>query len=259
MRPLFFGVILAVLVCPGFSQCKPPQYRRATSLNSNRGLLKIIVQPNDFSVDKLICLAENLKEMHREWKDVNVLIFDDPIAAKNFIPPGTENTASNRWARELHVIYSLNRDKNEEHLDILPFGWNTERSDATNIPLPLAGRPRCQYEISGRCVIAFAGSQYLYEGFNSVASGTVRLTAAIEGDGSVTKAHVDAVDVDPKQEGDRLATAALQDLSHWKLEPRGSQEFIHVTYSYRIDKSMPSGHVDVDYKLPDAVFVRRNQ
>lgn len=54
-----------------------------------------------------------------------------------------------------------------------------------------------------------------------------------------------------------LASAAIQNLSSWRLEPGPRDEPIQITYSYAIDNSLR--HTDgmqVQWNLPNAVSIR---
>ena len=257
MRPQLLIIVLLTFAVRSYSQCEPPPYRRATRLKSSEGIFKISVRPQDFSVNKILCLTEDLKRRHPEWEEITLLIFDSHDVAKEYAGYSIEDVPSNRWAKDLHIMYSLGKTKNEEHLDILPFGWNTGRPDATVIVIPLKEKPRCRYEFGGHCVLGLAGHDYLYS-VRKAASGTVKLSATINADGTVSAVKVDESDISPVEQRKHCETAAVEDLSRWRLEAGVGIEPLHITYAFRVDHSLKRGDVDVRYELPGQVLIRGN-
>jgi hypothetical protein len=257
VRSQLLLVVLLSLGVRTFSQCDPPPYRRATSLKSSQGTFKVSVRPQDFNVNRILCLAEDLKKRHPEWEDIALLIFDSHDIAKKYAGYILEDVPSNRWAKNLHVMYSLHKAKGEEDLFILPFGYNTGPSDTTKIVLPVQGKPRCHYEVAGRCAIAFEGYDYLYR-VGQAASGTVRVSATIDPDGRIDDVRVDEANISPADRRAECVSAAVQDFSRWRLEATGKKEALQMTYTYSVDRGLRQGDTEVRYDLPNAVLIQTN-
>ena len=70
MRPQVLLLLFLSLSIRTFSQCEPIPYRRATSLKTIHGTLKISVRPHEFNMNSLLCLAADFEKQHPEWRDL---------------------------------------------------------------------------------------------------------------------------------------------------------------------------------------------
>ncbi len=243
-----------------YSSCKAPHYHSVDNLKSKGGLLRVSIDPQDFTLSKLICLSDALKQRHPEWRNVDIMIFTSKDFAKDFRAGANVELpgAAYRAQSQLHAIYSLDRDKHEEQLDILPFGWETGSSEAASIRLPAIGIPHCRWEIEGRCLYALKYFQYPPEALNKEISGTIVLGATITPAGKITNIHVERADTKPVAQAQVLIDAAMQDLSSWQLEPRKGQDSVRIVWRYIIDPSMEHHFVDANFESPGEVLVRGN-
>jgi len=252
------GCLALLGAAPASAQCRSPHFRTGQDYG---GSLFVSLQPRDFTLDKLTCLAQALRNRRRDRRSFSILFFDSDEAAKYFQPP-VEGYPPRwpEWAKELHAIYSFEADKHEESLDIMPLGYNTGPSLTTKIDLPFAAEPRCRLEMQNRCLIAAVEKiTYPQEALKTRASGVIALTGAIERDGRVTGLHVAEADVKPGEEKEWLVNAALHDLKTWQFDAGGHADPIQIIYSFAVDSSLPRGAVpEVQCVLPNTVKVRAN-
>jgi hypothetical protein len=238
------------------TQCTPPSFRVGQDYGAS---LFVSIQPRDLVLSKLICLAQILRNRRGDRTNFGVLFFDSAEAAKYFLPP-VEGYPPRwpQWAKRLHAIYSMDADKHEESLGILPMGFNTAPSLLTEIDLPLAGVPHCGLELLTHCVIAALEKiEFPRESLKVGAAGTITLTGTVARDGRVTGLRVAAVDAVPVGEKRRLANAALQDLKTWQFDAARQASSIRVIYSFAVDTSLILGGVpEVQWALPNQVKVR---
>jgi hypothetical protein len=120
---------LALGTC-AFAQCHAPRYRVGRDFTNPElaaGSVYISIQPKDFTLKRLVCLAQTLTRNQPEWKSTSVLMFISVDAALYFDaawkiegPPQSE-----KWASQLHAVYSFDRASHEERLNILPLGYDT--------------------------------------------------------------------------------------------------------------------------------------
>ncbi len=81
-------------------------------------------------------------------------------------------------------------------------------------------------------------------------TGAVTLAATITRSGKVDHVRVVKAESIP-------ASAAIQNLSSWRLEPAPREETIQITYSYAIDNSLRRmDGMQVQWALPNAVSIR---
>src|SRR6266498_698818 len=91
IRLTLAGCLIHVAVSPAIAACAVPQYYRVRDFSNPQlgiGSLYIRVQAKDFKLDNLVCLTQNLREQHPEWKGATVLMFSSDEAAQQFDPSG---------------------------------------------------------------------------------------------------------------------------------------------------------------------------
>lgn len=246
------GCLTLLADAPAFAQCLPPHFRVGQDYGTS---LLVSIQPRDFTLDKLTCLVQALRDRPQEGRTVGILFFDSEEAARYFLPP-VEGYPRRwpEWAKALHAIYSFDADRNEESLDIVPMGYNTGPSLATTIALPVVAAPQCRLEIQSRCLMAAMEKiTYPKEALRMRASGRIVLVGTIGRDGRVTDLHVAEAGVKPDEEKGQLVNAALQDLKTWQFDAAGRDDPIRIIYSFAIDTSRARGSV------PGVLWVSPNQ
>ena len=127
------------------------------------------------------------------------------------------------------------------------------------IPFPVVNTPHCRLEIEGRCLFALNGPYYPYKALSAKASGKITLSGRVSPSGSIIDVHVDRAEVGSGEAGKLLSGAALDNFSHWQLEPAPKEMPIKVTYVYRIEPSLTHGTTaDVQFELPKQVTIQGN-
>ena len=148
--------VMIALAATGLAQCPVPQYRVGRDYsNSTQGSLYVSVRARDFDPASLVCLAHKLKARHPNWKGATILFFNSHDAALDFRLPGQECQASCRKsADQLHAVYHLDQATQEEGLDILPAGFDSDTSLGTSIKIPIEDALHCRLQMNGRCLVA---------------------------------------------------------------------------------------------------------
>jgi TonB family protein len=255
--------LLSLACADGLAQCQAPRFHKGQDYGAS---VFVSIRPSDFTLNKLTCLARRLREARQERKSLGVLFFSSRDAAKYFQPPGSVDFEPGwppgrvEWRTHLHALYSFDAAKHEESLKILPLGYETAPTLVTTIDLPLATTPHCHMEIRDRCLMAVLKEiTYPQAALKANASGKVVLTGTINRDGRVRSLRVAEADVNPSDERESLAKAALQNLRTWQFDAPEYDDPIRITYSYTIDKSLLHGGVTlVEWDLPNQVIVRAN-
>ncbi|MGP8176260.1 MAG: energy transducer TonB [Terracidiphilus sp.] len=223
----------------------------------------VSLQPREFTLDKLICLAQTLRDRRPDRKSFGVFFFDSHEAAERFQGDPVEGGFPPRWhewAKELHATYSFDADKHEETIEIIPMGFIADPSLDTSLDLPLAAKPHCRLEIQNRCLMAAVEKiTYPQSALEARASGVIVLAGTVDRDGRVTGLHLAEADVIPGEEKKRLVNAALHDLETWQFDAGAHADPIRITYSFAVDSSLPRGVVpQVQWASPNEVTVRAN-
>jgi TonB family protein len=131
-------------------------------------------------------------------------------------------------------------------------GFNTPPPLLTKLHLPLAGKPHCEVEIEGRCLLAAMGNvTYPPDARHAKSSGKVVLAASIDPDGSVRGIRIS------ESMSNGLANAAIRDLRTWRFDAADRRDLFRVTYSYEIDESrLRGGAPSAEWTAPGEVRVR---
>jgi len=230
----------------------------------------LVVQPDDMTREKFLCLAQELDKRYALAKDVTAFIFSSRLAAEQFDASGM-NLERGDFRRDLRAMFQMNLGKSS--LTITPIGvafpyfQEAPRGGGiigevfynTRIDLPMTGPPpHCRLEIVGRCLMALEPVSYPNEALATHLSGTVTLDGTIERDGTVMVTTVVPRDGVPPIANDLFANAALTNLKTWRLEGGQRQDSFRVTFSYVIDSTLKPGQIDIQFDLPKQVKISSN-
>jgi TonB family protein len=190
-----------------------------------------------------------------------VLFFSSVLAARQFHGIPVESGYPPKWqewARDLHAMYSVDADKREESLEILPMGSETPPALRTTIRIPHIGPFHCGIQVTGRCAIAIMERiTYPESALKAGATGQVTLSSTITRDGQLTRTRVMVKRFRSTREESVLLNAARQDLNTWKFDASEHNDTIQVTYSFQIDRSLSHGATpQVEWNSPGQVTVR---
>jgi TonB family protein len=249
-----------------WADCASPKYRiGAITLDDQTMLLENISIPvQEFTPSKLVCLATRLKERYKDRKSILIYIFDSHQASRYSIMVGELNEEIAQMYAQIHALYVLNADLGAEYIKILPAGLppstgSREGPYSTQIDLPAATTPHCYLEINGRCLMALEDPRYPPDAARRRVSGAITLTGTITRSGEISGIRVTKKASTPQGEENDMATAAVHNLSTWRLETGTRAEAVQITYSFAIDSSLPGGvSTQVDWALPREVVVKGN-
>jgi hypothetical protein len=254
-KHLILGMLWVPMLC---AQCRPPQYREgAIFADGDSVFVQSISMPLvDFTAGKLVCLATALKERYRDYHYVTISIFSSHEASRTLIYGQESNHETMKTLSQMHAEYSFDAGKHEDYVEIMPTGALPGSSFprpgpfSTRIDLPAETTPHCKLEINNRCVIALLQFPYPAQLLKGKPSGSVTLAATITRAGKVD--HIRVVKAESIS-----ASAAVQNLTSWRLEPGPRDESIQITYSYAIDNSLRRmDGMQVQWALPNAVSIR---
>jgi TonB family protein len=252
------AMLYVVLSMPAwsFSQCLSSHVDPGRDYGAS---VYVSIGRSDFGVSNIACLARNLRTSRQDRASFSVLFFTSHEAALNFLPTPLETQHSlwARWASQLHAAYYWNADKQEEYLEIYPVGFEGSPSYNTQIDLRSAVVDKCRLQVVGRCAIILEPFNYPRNALKKRVSGQVTLTGTISRDGTVRSIRREAVDGDQNAKQNLLASAAIQNLSKWQLDPGTRSEKIRVRYVFELDTSIAgNGQTQITWDLPNQVVVR---
>ena len=220
--------------------------------------LYISIKPQDFTLERLVHLAQALRLRRPEQKNFGVFFFSSDEAASYFQPPVEGLRGTPLMARQFHAYYSFEEAKHEESLSIMPLGYYHSLLE-TKMDVPLVGKPHCRLEIQSRCLISALNTMaYPSRAISARASGRIVLAGMIERDGGVAGIHIDEVDVRPDKWKSRLASAAMGDLRTWHFDAGSRTDNFRITYSYFINPLLPKGGTSEEWIDPNEVRVGAN-
>jgi len=239
-------------------QCVAPEYKVARDFSNpslGRGSLYISIEPDDFTITKVICLSAELKRAHPEWKEAGILMFSSSVAATNFVAAAKMGAPEWFWQfdRQLRAIYNVNTETRDESLLFTPLGLEGSGEYDTRIDLPASSRPHCRLELQGRCVLALGPADYPEVALRRRMSATVTVTGTVKPDGFITNAKVAETDRRLLEGKDRLVRAALENLQAWWFEPAATEDTFRITFKYAIDSTVLRGKVDMHVEWPHEV------
>ena len=273
---LTFCVFVFILSADAL-QCHAPNYREGAVWERSESsvFMAVSISLKDFAPAKLLCLAQVFRQRYPNQKSIKVLILSSRDAARRTIPYRVGDDAPFRngmqqkfpslssWLGALHGFYSYSAEKQDEHLDIRPFGSDFEGGpDDTRIALPTTDTPRCHLEISDRCLLALEHIIYPDGALTRSVAGTVTLTGLIERSGKVSGIHAVEIRVEPEPsvQKEMLVDEAVRNLKTWRFEPSSGKDKVRITYSYLIDPTLPvpTGYrkfTKVQLELPNQITI----
>lgn len=253
----FVVAIFALLTLSecGFAECHPPAFRKGRDYGKS---IYVSINPNDFTLTNLVCIAKVLNKGNLYSRDFSVLFFTSQDAALNFVPGPIEVQRAKWavWAANLHAGYFMDLVRHEEYLQILPVGYEGDSSYATKLNLPLSAASHCRLEISNRCVFVLGDIDYPADAIRERGSGSVVLRGSIKKNGKVSRISIITSSVSSENSKTLLANAAVRNLATWRLGMAPNSSTIQITYSFAIDGSLTRElHTHVQWALPDRVQI----
>jgi hypothetical protein len=227
---LLFSIL--VFASDGSAECDVPRHSvvEANVNTLGEGFAHVVVPPEAFTKDGLVCLADHLAGSQKRWRDVSVLFFSSAADAPNY-DFGSRHTTG-RYVRAL-----LRIDGRSRTLALTPFGMSDLNRFVTEIPWPTPDTlPPCRLQVDGRCLLAAAYVSYPMNLLKQGTAARVALTARIGRDGRVQDAAVTETTpaADPV-----LVAEALANLRSWWFEPASRESRLRIDYAYVIDPSLP--------------------
>lgn len=149
MSKLRWSFLVALYFCFApllHADCDAPHYRvcKTYDYTAPTVLLDISIPLQDFTPDKLVCLATVLKQRYR-GPEVAVGIFSSHKAAVNYTIASVEAKPNeNLWASQQHAQYYYNAGKLEDYVLMIPDGLSLRfgpTTTITRIDLPVKGKP----------------------------------------------------------------------------------------------------------------------
>lgn len=261
-------ITLCLTLCsvPGArSQCSAPRYQVGVVLADSPSELiaNISIPLRDFSPGRLVCLASSLRDLYRSRDSIIVSIFSSHKAASRSVGMllGETTGADVQMLQTLHARYVFSRGRHEEYVELLPaLALESHMSHGpfdTRIDLPTAAAPHCHVEIANRCLIASEDTAHRFDVLRPRASGRMTLAGTITRSGRIKGIRVVNADFHSGADGSQLASAAVQNLSSWRMESGPRQDSIRITYSYVLDTSLPVIHpIQIRWISPNEVQIR---
>jgi len=251
----WLALLLTVLAGPhAYADCKGPQYRVGKTYPSTTSdvVLDISIRLEDFTLDKLICLAADLKEKYGA-PEIAVSIFSSHRAAVSYRFHPVEALPNDElWASQKHAEYYYSAEKHREYVVLIPDGLSPDNRFDTRVDLPTSGKPSCKLNLENRCLLAFNHIGVTGE----AGSGTVALAAQIEQTGVVSGVRIVNQENVASTDQRAFANFAVQNLKSWRFEPSKTRNRVKITYSLeRVDTALKDG-VDVQIMLPDKVKIK---
>jgi hypothetical protein len=208
----------------------------------------------DFAPNKLICLAEKLKNAHMR-ENVEVDIYSSFEAALGPPMPMLERSAENLF--KVHAKYVYDHSKHEGYLLIIPDGIKVEDTRlTTRINLPVSHPPPCTLHIEGRCLLEFEHIYYPFNRREGTAQGQVTVTATIQKDGATNGVLLADAKIAPADRQAFLVNWAKKNLATWRFEPTAKADKLRITYYF--DDRKP-GRTDsencFEFHLPNEVRI----
>ena len=162
---------------------------------------------------------------------------------------------------QMHGRYVFSKARHEEYVQLVPeLALHSHMEFGpfdTRIDLPTAAAPHCRVALANRCLIASEDTTYRFDALRPMASGKITLAGTIARSGKIKGVHVVNAGLDPGADGNQLTSAAVQNLSSWRMEAGSRQDAIRITYSFTLDVSLPTIHpVQVRWASPNEVSIR---
>jgi len=243
--------------------CTPPRYHVERTLvdNTSDVHVHISIRLEDFAPERLICLAEALRQKYPVRDRLSAFIFSSRDAARNFVPPVEQTAMTYYNDSKFHASYVYDRGRNEDYLFIVPDGHRdqTDSPFNTRINLPATGTPVCRLAMNGRCLLEF---EHIYDSPISRSSvahgiqGQVSLSASIGENGVLTKVIVVDAKADSPEQRSTLADWATRNIRTWRFEPSKHEDEVRLTYYFEVTDSPVKDEDSVQFHLPVEVRVK---
>ena len=243
------------------AECRAPRYRKGHVWEDSPAtlMMNISIQTRDFAPERLVCLAEALKQRYsRKHREILIYVFSSYPAAKNYTKILVGDSVGKPpidWGAQHHATYSFNNaNEGKDHVTIFP---NESREFSTKIDLPAKILPPCTLALAGRCLLTLDRVWYPWDAWKVGYSGTVTIEGVIDEDGRMKDIKVAGAAAPPGEAQSILNQAALQNLISWRLEPANRQDPIRITYDYECDPSLgPPNRPLIRYDLPHRIEIR---
>ena len=259
MRILAVTCITLTLAICAFAQCQVPNYLQGATLFDSKSeiITNISIDLQDFTPDKLACLARSLKERYRGRDSIIVSIFSSQAAATYLVSavlPLEPDAQDYEMFKQFHASYRFRADIHDHYVLLMPDPMIDSPGAPINtkIDLAIATVPPCKLQIDNRCVLNLDH----IDPPRDETPGSVTLTAEIERAGSVSDVHVVETNKDSSGAQKSLADFALQNLKSWRFEGSQNKNDIRIVYSLeRVTTPLEHG-INVQFMLPDRVNIQ---
>jgi hypothetical protein len=259
MRVLAVAFIACSLGACVFAQCRVPAYLQGGTLYDSKSeiITNISIDFQDFTPDRLACLASSLKERYRGRNSITVSIFSSYQAAMNstgLLPPEPRKIDYEMFAR-LHAYYLYDAEKHDDYVVLMPDPMIGDPSAPTNRKIDLAESiiPACKLQVNNRCLLKL---DHFRIDPGEKQPGTVTLTAEIGRSGSVSDVQVVDTDKNGSRAQQAFADFALQNLKSWRFESSQNTDDMRIVYTLdRVETPIEHG-INVQFILPDRVNIQ---
>jgi hypothetical protein len=259
IRMLTAACLAFILETCALAQCHAPDYLQGGTLFDSKSeiITNISVNVQDFTPNKLACLARSLKEHYRGRNRVIVSIFSSQAAATYLVSavlPPEPDAEDYEMFKQLHASYVFRTDIHDDYVLLMPDPMidNAASPINTKIDLSTATIPPCQLQINARCLLEFDHIDLV----GHEATSTVTLTAEIERSGSVSDVQVVGTDKNSSNAQQAFADFAAHNLKSWWFESSRNKDGIRIVYSIeRVTTPLEHG-INVQFVLPDRVNIK---
>jgi hypothetical protein len=259
VRILAVTCISLTLATGAFAQCHVPDYLQGATLSDSKSevITNISIDLEDFTPNRLVCLARSLKERYRGRSSIDIGIFSSQAAATYLRQPALplEPQAEDyEMFKQMHASYLFRPDIHDDYILLMPDPMIDAPGAAINTKIDLSAAivPACKLQINNRCLLAFDH----IDPPRDETSGSVTLIAEIERVGSVSGIHVVDVSKNGSWARKSLADFALQNLKTWRFESSQSKNDIRIVYSLeRVMTPLEHG-INVQFMLPDSITIQ---
>jgi TonB family protein len=258
----FWAIFTVVTINNAVAQCKPPKYQEGIDYADSR--LKIVMSISmsieDFAPERLICLADALKQRYHDRKEITFLLFSSLKAALNYSPPiSVFDPVVDAAEAQMHGAYFYDENERTNYVEIYPRGGKggiNLNSFSTRIDLPVTTKPQCRLQINSRCLLALKDIEYPREAEKARITGTVTLTGRIGRNGKMAGVKIAETNITPIDGENLLANAALENIKTWQFEKSEHNDPFRITYSYAIDiPAGRAGQLELRPELPNIMHI----
>ena len=258
LRTLAMLCITLLLEGGGCAQCQAPHYRQGVTLEDSKAeiITNISISFQDFSPNKLVCLARSLKERYQGRQSIIVSIFSSHEAAMHSIglPPPEYTPRAVKMLAQMHGRYSYDAKTHEDYVLLMPDPLISSPNAPINtkFDLSMPAIPACKLQINQRCLLAFDHIAMVPQD----EPGIVVVTGEIERNGSVS--HVRIADASMNSLGQQRALSdfVIRNLESWRFERGEHEDALRIAYSVEhVDTPLEHG-MKAEFMLPDKVKIQ---